>query len=307
MRRPFAILLVILLLLIVLLVFVLIPQMERVTEDRVRSETLVADMTTQAVTQTVAAGASATAMSSTVAAAQFERDQSIAVANVTVTAAEAGRATAIAGANLAATSAANAESGRVTAVAQVSTALAMAVEADTGRANAEAQAATAQAERQVLEGQLAQAQAEARAYFATADAANRLLQLFEADIQLDVTPIEMTPPPAAILGPVTTARRLDERGCPAEPTQIFTLADRRIFAVSTDTTLPQGTTLSVRWSLNGQLLRESDQFTADADYIGICGSFTLETETAFTPGVYSAEFVVNGLPVASTSFLVEGG
>jgi hypothetical protein len=301
-RRLFILLLILLLLLIVLLGIELIRRIQTVEDGRFQSET-------QAVTITVAAALTeqnATALSGAVTAAVAERNFNQQVADVTVTAAEAGRATAVAAGNFAATSAANAESGRVTAVAQVSTALAVAVQSDAGRVTAEAQAATAQAERQQLEVQLQAAQAEARNYFATADAANRLLQLFEQDIQLDITPIEATVPPAVVLGAVSTARRLDERGCPADPTQIFNQTDRQIYAVTTGTTLPRGTTLAVRWSLNGQLLEQSELFTAIADYIEICGSFSLETETAFTPGVYSAEFVVNGLPVSSTSFLVEG-
>ena len=300
-RRLFVLLLVLLLLLIVLLGAVLIQRIQTVEDGRFQSETLAASITAAAVLTEQ----NATALVNVVTAVVAERNFSLEVANITVTAAEAGRATAVAGGNSAATSAANAESGRVTAVAQVSTALANVVQSDQSRATAEAMAATAQAERRQLELQLHTAQAEAGAYFATADAANRLLQIFESDIQLDITPIELTAPPATILGALSTARRLDERGCPAEPTQIFTLADREIFAVTSDTTLPRGASLAVRWSLNGQLLQESEPFVADADYIGICGSFSLETETAFTPGVYSAEFVVNSLPVSSTSFLVE--
>ena len=300
-RRLFVLLLVLLLLLIVLLGAVLILRLQMVDNERFMSETLASSITAGAP----ATQQNATALNSAVTIAAAEREVGIAVANTTVTAAEAGRATAVAGGNIAATSAANAESGRVTAVAQVNTALANVVQSDQSRATAEALAATAQAERQQLELQLQTAQAEAGAYFATADAANRLLQVFEADINLDITPIELTAPPTVILGALSTARRLDERGCPAEPTQIFTLTDHEIFAVTSETTLPRGTSLAVRWSLNGQLLQESEPFMADADYIGICGSFSLETETAFTPGVYSAEFVVNGLPVSSTSFLVE--
>lgn len=302
-RRLFVVLLILLLLLIVFLGAVLILRLQEVDNERFMSETLASSVTAGAA----ATQQNATALNLAATSAAVERDAGIAAANITVTAAEAGRATAIAGGNLAATSAANAEAGRVTAVAQVNTALANVVQSDQSRATSEALAQTAQAERQQLELQLQAAQAEARAYFATADAANRLLQVFESDLNLDVTPIEVTAPPAAILGPVSTARRLDERGCPAEPTQIFTLADDEIFAVTTQTTLPRATTLAVRWSLNGQLLQQSESFVADADYVDICGSFSLKTETAFTPGVYSAEFVVNGLPVSSTSFLVEAG
>jgi len=304
-RLQLSMLIAILIILVALLFYFLI-RMEEIQLDR-------RDALTQAVAlASEAAGLRANALSLATSEAGAAAQRATALAGMeaarqSAEAAGTARETAIAMAVAALTSEAGAHRARETAVAQANIAAEALAEVERARREAEAAAESAFATGTPLALALATEQRRANDYFATAQAANALLQLFETDVQLDITPMEFTAVPTSMPGPLYVASGLDAQGCPVEIRQVFSPDTPVIYAVSTNTPIRAGTTIFARWYRNSEVYRDSPAFTADRDYPPVCVAFSLEPDPGkpFEAGLYRVEFVVDGASVAGLSFLIE--
>lgn len=299
-RLQLSVLIAILIILLALLFYFLL-RMEDIQVDR-----------RVALTQAAALATQASGMQANVTAVGAERGTAIAnmeTARLSADEANSARETALAMAMGAWTSEAAAYIARETAVAQANIAAAGMAEAERVRNEALAQAEAAFATGTPLALALATAQQQANDYFATAESANALLQLFEADVQLDITPMELTAVPSSALGPLYTASTLNAQGCPLDIRQVFTTGAPVVFAVATNASIRAGSSVSARWYRSGAPYRESPAFSANQDYVSVCIAFSLEPDAGaqFEPGVYQVEFLVDGAPAGSLSFMIETG
>lgn len=106
------------------------------------------------------------------------------------------------------------------------------------------------------------------------------------------------------LGNVVTAASLDRDGCVVEETSTFNATDT-IYVVTDGSRVPEGTSVFVRLYQDNTAVEDAEEITADQEYNNVCISFVFESETGFEPGVYEAEFYVNGNRANTVQFNVE--
>lgn len=106
------------------------------------------------------------------------------------------------------------------------------------------------------------------------------------------------------LGTVVTASNVDREGCPTSETTTFDNGDTVYVGVN-DSSIPQGTVMFARLSLNGQPIEDTDVITADADYSCVAFAFDATTSAeVLESGDYEAQLFVNGNPGDSVAFTV---
>lgn len=104
------------------------------------------------------------------------------------------------------------------------------------------------------------------------------------------------------LGRVVSASSIDRDGCATDTTASFEVTEP-VYVVAEDMNVPRGTSVFVRLYHEGQPVEDAPEITADQDYNNTCINFIFEPEgSAFDPGSYEAEFIINGNPADSVSF-----
>ncbi|MCI0711288.1 MAG: hypothetical protein L0154_14115 [Chloroflexi bacterium] len=104
------------------------------------------------------------------------------------------------------------------------------------------------------------------------------------------------------LGRVVSASSIDRDGCATDTTASFEVTEP-VYVVAEDSNVPRGTSVFVRLYHEGQPVEDAPEITADQDYNNTCINFIFEPEgSAFDPGSYEAEFIINGNPADSVSF-----
>ena len=111
-----------------------------------------------------------------------------------------------------------------------------------------------------------------------------------------------TAPPA--VAEVVTAKSLDENYKPVNPTTSF-MPEDTIYASVHVTNLVVGSTVTVKYKLNGELYEEST-LTADQKGSGYYGFSLKPSEFGHTPGDYTAEIYLDNMLVKTVAFTVEG-
>jgi hypothetical protein len=104
------------------------------------------------------------------------------------------------------------------------------------------------------------------------------------------------------LGRVVSATGIDRDGCATSTTTAFETSEP-VYVVAEGSDVPSGTSVFVRLYHEGQPIEDAPEITADQDYNDTCINFVFEPEgSAFDPGNYEAEFIVNGNPADSITF-----
>lgn len=111
---------------------------------------------------------------------------------------------------------------------------------------------------------------------------------------------------SAEIGDLVVASSIDNNGCAADRSNSFSTGDT-IYIVAEDSDIPASSTLFVRLYANGEAVEDSQELTADDDYIDTCANFLFEPVegASFDAGEYEAELFVNGNPHGTVSFNVE--
>jgi hypothetical protein len=111
---------------------------------------------------------------------------------------------------------------------------------------------------------------------------------------------------SADIGDLVVASSIDNNGCAADRSDSFSTGDT-IYIVAEDSDIPASSTLFVRLYANGEAVEDSQELTADDDYIDTCANFLFEPVegASFDTGEYEAELFVNGNPHGTVSFNVE--
>lgn len=105
------------------------------------------------------------------------------------------------------------------------------------------------------------------------------------------------------LGEVVVAENIDRDGCAVDVTDSFGENDP-IYAVLSDSAMPEGTTVFARLYHDDVTVEDSDEITAPEDYTNICVNFVFENDEGWDSGDYEIEFFVNGNPYESANFSV---
>jgi hypothetical protein len=96
------------------------------------------------------------------------------------------------------------------------------------------------------------------------------------------------------LGTLVAAANVDRDGCPVNTVQNFRPNDN-IYVVAPNSAVPAGTSIFVRLYHDGQVLEDAPEIRADQNYNNTCINFVFESVAGgFAPGLYEAEFFVNG-------------
>jgi hypothetical protein len=119
----------------------------------------------------------------------------------------------------------------------------------------------------------------------------------------DSQPVQDNSDPNLNLGSVVVAENVDRDGCAVDVTDSFDDNDT-IYAVLTDSAVPQGTTVFARLYHDGVALEDSDESTAADDYTNVCVNFAFDNSAGWDEGEYEVEFWVNGNAYQSASFTV---
>ena len=109
------------------------------------------------------------------------------------------------------------------------------------------------------------------------------------------------------LGQMYVARDVDRAGCPTDAATQF-YPDKSIYVGATRSDIPAGTAVFARLLRDGQPIEDADEITADQDMPDTCLWFAFQpaSQNGFDPGNYEAQLFVNGNPVDSMRFTVEG-
>jgi hypothetical protein len=111
--------------------------------------------------------------------------------------------------------------------------------------------------------------------------------------------------PNVTLGRLVSASGVDRDGCPTDTRSTFEPTEP-IYVIAEGSDMPQGTSVFVRLYREGQPIEDAPEITADRDYDNTCVNFVFEpTGSAFDPGQYEAEFIINGNQADTISFDVQ--
>jgi hypothetical protein len=107
------------------------------------------------------------------------------------------------------------------------------------------------------------------------------------------------------LGRIVSSGGIDRNGCATETASTFD-ASEPVYVVAEDSDVPSGTSVFVRLYHEGTPIEDAPEITADQDYDNTCINFVFEPDgTAFDPGDYEAEFIINGNPANSVTFEIQ--
>lgn len=170
----------------------------------------------------------------------------------------------------------------------------------------------------LLEAQLAAAQNEALAAKATLT----VLQLTGGGAVVPTTPPPAAPPgdqPFGLLTPAATpegtgtqfsqtvtATGRDAQDCPVGATSVFPPNTSTIYVITRVNFLPAGSTLSARWTVNGELFFDDTQcWVPDRDWTDICAYCSIVPEGAtFQTGDWTVELFLDGQLMSQVQFRV---
>ncbi len=171
----------------------------------------------------------------------------------------------------------------------------------------------------LLEAQLAAAQNEALAARATLT----VLELTGGGGAIAPTQQALTAPPGdqpAMLAtgapmPAGTGTRFtetvtatgrDAQDCPMGATSAFSPNTGTIYVITRINVLPAGSTLSARWTVNGQLFYDDTQcWVTDREWVDICAYCSIVPEgAAFETGEWTVELLLNGQLMSQAQFRV---
>ena len=128
--------------------------------------------------------------------------------------------------------------------------------------------------------------------------------------------LPIAPPPADDFAPTDGSPRLARvvtaRAVAGDPevrleaTSTFSIQDEAVYVVVQIESMPQGSTMFVRWSRAGQVIGVSDEFVAERARLRSSVDFALAADeaTGLRPGDYSATVYVDGNPVETVEFTV---
>jgi len=171
----------------------------------------------------------------------------------------------------------------------------------------------------VLEAQLAAAQNEALAARATLTVLELTggggaivpTQQALAAPPGDQPPMMATSAPTPIgTGPrfteTVTATGRDAQDCPTGVTSVFAPDTRTIYVITRVNVLPAGSTLSARWTANGQLFYDDTQcWVTDKEWVDICAYCSIVPEGAtFESGEWTVELLLDGQLMSQAQFRV---
>jgi len=104
------------------------------------------------------------------------------------------------------------------------------------------------------------------------------------------------------LGRVVSASSIDRDGCATNTTTSFETSEP-VYVVAEGSVVPEGTSVFVRLYHEGQPVEDAPEITADQNYNNTCINFIFEPDgSAFDPGSYEAEFIINGNPADTINF-----
>lgn len=170
----------------------------------------------------------------------------------------------------------------------------------------------------LLQAQLAAAQNEALAAKATLT----VLQLTGGGALVPTSPPVAAPPgdqspnvPAAAPTPsgsgtqfyeTVTATGRDAQDCPVGATSVFPPDTPAIYVITRVNFLPAGSTLSARWTVNGELFFDDTRcWVPDKDWADICAYCSIVPEGAtFQTGNWSVELFLDGQLMSQVQFRV---
>jgi len=110
--------------------------------------------------------------------------------------------------------------------------------------------------------------------------------------------------PNVTLGQLVSAGNVDRDGCPTDARTSFE-TNEAIFVVAPGSDMPSGTNVFARLYRDGDPIEDAPEIVADRDYTNSCVYFTFEPDgSAFEPGQYEAEFIINGNPADTIQFSV---
>jgi hypothetical protein len=103
-----------------------------------------------------------------------------------------------------------------------------------------------------------------------------------------------------------TASDRDQQDCPVGITSTFSPDTDTIYVNTQINYLPAGSTLSARWTVNGQLYFDDVEcWIPNQDYFNICAWCSIAPESGlFDTGEWSVELMLNGQTMAQTNFQV---
>lgn len=96
-------------------------------------------------------------------------------------------------------------------------------------------------------------------------------------------------------------------GCANDAQTQFPASATSIYLTARVMNATAGTTVSAEWLYEGQLVVQSDGFTISEDAPDFCVWFYIEpTDAPFSPGSWSAQFVINGVPAEPAALFTIG-
>ncbi|MCZ7541100.1 MAG: hypothetical protein M5U29_14565 [Anaerolineae bacterium] len=103
-----------------------------------------------------------------------------------------------------------------------------------------------------------------------------------------------------------TATGRDAQDCPTGATSVFAPDTRTIYVITRVNVLPAGSTLSARWTANGQLFYDDTQcWVTDKEWADICAYCSIVPEGAtFESGEWTVELLLDGQLMSQAQFRV---
>ncbi|MCL4238656.1 MAG: hypothetical protein KJ047_10450 [Anaerolineae bacterium] len=103
-----------------------------------------------------------------------------------------------------------------------------------------------------------------------------------------------------------TATGRDTQDCPTGVTSVFAPDTRTIYVITRVNVLPAGSTLSARWTANGQLFYDDTQcWVTDSEWVDICAYCSIVPEgAAFESGEWAVELLLDGQLMSQAQFRV---
>jgi len=107
------------------------------------------------------------------------------------------------------------------------------------------------------------------------------------------------------IGNVVTTSAVDMNGCPTDARADFEPGEQ-VYVVAEGSDFPVGTSVFVRLYHEGTPIEDAPEIQADRDYTNSCVNFIFEPTAGqfFDPGMYQAEFIVNGNSADTVNFEV---